>query len=60
MIDQIKEAIEMFGEEVDDTVATPENNNLMVVDDNCKQLDILRSEIFHSVVAKLLYIMKQA
>ena len=40
MVDQLKEEIELFGEEVDDTVTIPVNNNLMVVDDNCEQLDI--------------------
>jgi hypothetical protein len=60
MIDQLKEAITLFGEEVDDRVTSPAAKNLFQVNDECEQLNETKSEIFHSVVAKLLFIMKRA
>ena len=60
MREQLQEAIDAFGDELDDKVMTPANKNLFVTyDDESKQLDEARSEIFHSVTAKLLYIMKR-
>ena len=61
MEDQINEAFDMFGEAVDDTVTSPANKNLFTTfDEISKELDEARSEIFHSVTAKLLFIMKRA
>lgn len=58
---QIEEALEMFDETVDDTVTSPANRNLFTTyDDESKELGEARSEIFHSVTAKLLFIMKRA
>ena len=59
MIDQLKEEIELFCEEVDESVVTPAYKNLMEVNEEQEQLDEEKSEIFHSVVAKLLFIMKR-
>ena len=60
MRDQLKEAFDMFGEELEGRVATPANKNLFVsYDGSSPELDENRSEIFHSVVAKLLFIMKR-
>ena len=39
---------------MDDTVENAAVKNLMNVDPECKKLDDEKSEIFHSVVAKLL------
>ena len=61
MEDQLNEAFVMFGEEVDQTVTSPANKNLFTTYDmDSKELDEARSEIFHSVTAKLLFIMKRA
>ena len=60
MKDQLLECIDMFGEEVDDNVATIATKNLMVVNDKCEKLDEEKSDLFHSVVAKLLFIEKRA
>jgi len=61
MRDPIEESIKMFGEDVDDTVASPTNENLFTTyDRESDELGEDRSEIFHSVTAKLLFIMKRA
>jgi hypothetical protein len=60
MKDQIKEAIEMFGEDVDAGVSSPANKNLFNTYDDSKELNEEKSKIFHSVVAKILFIMKRA
>jgi hypothetical protein len=60
MQDQLQEAIDLFGEEVDEKATSPATKNLFTVNDKCEQLDEAKSEIFHSVVAKLLFIMKRA
>ena len=60
MTEQLKEALEMFGEEVDSKVTTPANKNLLTTyNGECEELDKNRSEVFHSVTAKLLFIMKR-
>ena len=60
MRDQLKEAFEMFGEELDNTVASPARKNLFKTHDGeCEELDEARSDIFHSVIEKLLFIMKR-
>ena len=58
MRDQLKEAFEMFGGELDETAVTPARKNLFTTYDGlCEELDEARSDIFHSVTAKLLFIM---
>ena len=60
MRDQLKEAFEMFGEELDETVVSPARKNLFITHDGeCEELNEARSEVFHSVTAKLLFIMKR-
>ena len=54
------EAIEEFGENIDEKVTTLASSDLFVVNEQAKQLDEEKSEISHSVVAKILYIMKRA
>ena len=59
--DHIEEAFQMFGEELDATVTSPANKNLFTTyDGESDELNESRSEIFHSVTAKLLFIMKRA
>ena len=56
MKDQINEAINWIGEEVNHMPKTPANRNLFSVDENLVPLGKEKSDTFHSVVAKLLYI----
>jgi len=60
MKDQILEALDMFGEEVDMIVTSPAPRHLFDVDDRCEKLSAKNTDIFHSVTAKLLYIMKRS
>ena len=60
MKEQLMEAIEAFGEKIDGVVATPAQRHLFEVDENAEQLDEKKSDIFHSVTQKLLYITKRA
>ena len=60
MKDQISEAVDWFGEQITEKPVTPANKNLFSTAKNSKQLDDQKSEIFHSVVAKMLYITKRA
>jgi len=60
---QIEKAIHDFeesGDRVDDTVAGPWDGKLNWVKEDAEQLDADRSDIFHSVTAKLLYLQKRA
>ena len=60
MRDQLIETFNMFNEELDETVASPAQKNLFTTYDGvCEGLDKARSEVFHSVTAKLLFIMKR-
>jgi hypothetical protein len=54
----IEEAIESFGEDVSKNVASAATKMLFEVDASTKVLDVKRADIFHSVVAKLLWVMK--
>ena len=63
MKDKLLEAIESFGESVGRAVTSPANKNLFVEapgPGDEVELDAKKSDIFHSVVAKVLYIMKRA
>ena len=60
MREQLQEAIGMFPGNTSMKVSSPASRYLFQVDDNAKQLDKRQSEIFHSVVAKLLFISKRA
>ena len=58
--EQLQEAFDMFDEELDDSVTSPANKNLFTTYDGIsEELNEERSEIFHSVVAKILFIMKR-
>ena len=56
----IEEAIESFGEDVSKNVASAATKMLFEVDASTKVLDVIRADIFHSVVAKLLWVMKRS
>ena len=48
-----------FGENIDEKVTTPTYSHLFTVKKQAHQLDEEKSKHLHSVVAKLLYIMKR-
>ena len=61
MKDQINEAIEMFMDDVNQTVSTPAAPNLFQTrSETSSLLDNKRKENFHSVTMKIMYIMKRA
>ena len=60
MQDQICEIIDSFCENVEGKVSTPAQKNLMEVNDTAKKLCAKKSDVFHSTVAKLLYLEKRA
>ena len=62
MKDHIRETIELFEEieKIDIQVSSPANGKLFSVDENAERLVGRKSEVFHSVVAKVLFIMKRA
>jgi hypothetical protein len=59
MKEYVKEAIEQFGEDVSSRAATPAKKDLFEIDWESPSLDKDGSELFHSIVAKLLYISKR-
>ena len=59
MTDQLKEPIDILCEDIDNTVVSPALKNLCIVQEEAIQLNKGRSETLHSVVAKLLFIMKR-
>ena len=52
----IKESIEDFPEHVNKTAVTPATRGLFEIDDKSLRLENERDKIFHSIVAKLLYV----
>ena len=56
----LEEAIQAFGEDVSAGAVTPASRNLFVVNNDLPFLETERAEIFHHVVAKLLYVAKRA
>jgi hypothetical protein len=59
MKDYLKEAILEFGEPITRSAATPAKRDLFEVEDQGQTLEKSRSETFHSVAAKLLYVSKR-
>jgi len=59
MKDYIKEAIEQFGEDVSKQAATPAKKDLFEIDEKSQSLDKDGADLFHSIVAKLLYVAKR-
>ena len=60
MEDQLMEAIEIFGEELEGGVTSPAQHHIFQLDEDVEPLDKNKKEIFHSVTAKLLYLVKRA
>jgi len=58
--DQVQEALNKFGETYGHHVSSPCANRLWDVNENAKKLSKERSDLFHSIVAKLLYITKRS
>jgi len=58
MKDYVKEAINEFSESITRSAATPATRHLFDVRDDAKKLDKEQADMFHSTVAKLLYICK--
>ena len=59
MKEKLLKSIEVFGENIGEKVTTPAYIHLFVVNEQAQQLDEETSKIFHSVVAKLLYIIRR-
>jgi hypothetical protein len=59
MKDYLKEAIADFGEDIVKSAATPAKRDLFDINDDSTALPSKKKEIFHSVVAKLLYVSKR-
>jgi hypothetical protein len=60
MKDYIMEAIAAFGEDITRTAATPAKKDCFEINDKSEALTNERSEVFHSIVAKLLYVSKRS
>ena len=64
MKEQLEEAVASFeiaeGESVTELVTSPASRHLREMNDDCKKLTTVKSEVFHSIVEKILYIMKRA
>lgn len=62
MVKMVQSAIDDFEKEepVESHVSTPANDDLFNVDDSMELLSVKRKELFHSLVAKLLYMSKRA
>ena len=60
MRDQICEIIDSFSEDIGGTVSTPAQKTLMEVNPLAEKLSPEKGDIFHSTVAKLLYLEKRA
>ena len=60
MIEQLKEAIEWLGGKLENSASSPANKKLFTSDDVTQQLVDEKSELFHSIVAKLLFICQRA
>ena len=63
MKDQLQETIDLFKSDYGQLVnryTSPAGHHLFEVDENASLLDEKRKELFHTITAKLLYIMKRA
>ena len=59
MKDYIEESINVFGEEISTNVSSPAKKGLKSVDDSTTRLENKDVDIFHSIVAKLLWVEKK-
>ena len=60
MNDYIKECIETSGKQFNGGATTPAKRNLFEIDESAHQLSKNQKEIFHHIVAKLLFVSKRA
>ena len=64
MRDQLNETVNMFEdeekEEVVEVVTSPAQKHLRIVDEQCPALSDEKKKVFHTIVAKILWIMKRA
>ena len=60
MRDQLEETIQLFGEEIVPIITSPAAKHLMLVPDDDEEISESKQKKFHSIVAKLLYLMKRA
>ena len=60
MKEQFLESIQAFGGNIEEKVTAPASIHLFIINKQAQQLDKEKSEIFHFVMAKLLYIMRRA
>ena len=60
MKEQLQEAINMFPGHIPAEVVLPAAKHLFEVDEKAEQLDLAKSKVFHSIVMKLVYIMKRS
>jgi hypothetical protein len=56
MKDYIQESVDNFPDELSESAATPATRKCFELDPNSPKLNETRSEIFHSIVAKQLYV----
>ena len=57
MNEKLLEAIESFGENIDEKVTPPESSHLLILNKKSQKLDEENREIFLLVVGSILYIM---
>ena len=60
MKDQIQETLDAFPEDINSEVSSPAGRHLIQVNDNGVPLSKEKAELYHSIVAKLLYMEKRA
>ena len=60
MIGYIEEAIAWLGEKIKNCESSPANNKLFTSDDDAQQLNDEMSELFHSIVSKILFICQRS
>ena len=60
MRNHLEEAIEVFGEDVTMGATTPATRSLFEVNENLTLLDPKKAELFHHIVAKLLFVARRA
>ena len=60
MMEYIKECFVAYGEEIGKGVNTPSKRDLFHIDGEAKALSEAKMDIFHHIVAKLLYVSKRA
>ena len=59
MKEYIEEAIDLFGEKLGRSVATPASLSLFILDPNARILSVERKEHLHNIVGKILWVYKR-